>query len=132
MVACTTTESGNGHYRDQEPSLQAGTIEATHVWSSFICEAESFATLPWTHARSSYCSSACICVSKGYISMTPIIGNQRQQQKQQKHWLGEEPAVKAPAECDCRRVLNGTRKESAGVRTAINPGEICTPPDTRK
>lgn len=72
--------------------------------------------------------------AKGTLSMTPIIRDQEQQQKRQRNMAeGEEPAVKAPAECDCRRVLNGTRKESAGLEGPPSiQVEICTPPDTRK
>lgn len=72
--------------------------------------------------------------AKGTLSMTPIIRDQEHQQKRPRNMAeGEEPAVKAPAECDCRRVSSGTRKGSAGLEGSPSiQVEICAPPDTRK
>lgn len=72
--------------------------------------------------------------AKGTLSVTPIIRDQEQQQKKQKNIAeGEEPEAEASAGYDCRRMSNGTRKESSGLEGPPSiQVEICTPPDIRK
>lgn len=131
MVACTMTESGDGHYRDQNLLCR---LLLSGPLTSFICEAESFATAVDPCQKLLFALQHVFASAKGTLSMTPIIRDQEQQPKKQKNIAeGEEPEVKAPAGCDCRRMLNGTWKESTGLEGPPSiQVEICTPPDTRK